>query len=187
MEFNWYDDVQPNSPNSIEQGDIIEECSVIIPNEQHYQDILENRENKTRFDIKIVDGIVLSQSCDIQNEKIESIIICPIWPLRKFIEKGGLFHGSEAREDLRQGKLPAYHLLQRFEGEELPDDFYFVDFHHIYSVPKRFIEAIIKDKPHKRLLPPYREHLSQSFARYFMRVGLPVDIPKDEIRNYLRY
>ena len=28
-----------------------------------------------------------------------------------------------------------------------------------------------------RLLPPYREHLGQAFARYFMRVGLPVDIP----------
>jgi hypothetical protein len=24
---------------------------------------------------------------------------------------------------------------------------------------------------------PYREHLAQSFARYFMRVGLPVNIP----------
>jgi hypothetical protein len=29
-----------------------------------------------------------------------------------------------------------------------------------------------------RLLPPYREHLSQAFARFFMRVGLPTDIPK---------
>jgi hypothetical protein len=28
-----------------------------------------------------------------------------------------------------------------------------------------------------RLLPPYREHLSQAFARLFMRVGLPADIP----------
>ena len=28
-----------------------------------------------------------------------------------------------------------------------------------------------------RLLPPYREHLSQSFARFFMRVGLPIDTP----------
>jgi len=27
-----------------------------------------------------------------------------------------------------------------------------------------------------RRLPPYREHLSQAFARYFMRVGLPQDI-----------
>jgi hypothetical protein len=28
-----------------------------------------------------------------------------------------------------------------------------------------------------RLLPPYRENASQAFARFFMRVGLPVDIP----------
>ena len=28
-----------------------------------------------------------------------------------------------------------------------------------------------------RLLSPYREHLSQAFARYFMRVGLPQNIP----------
>jgi len=27
-----------------------------------------------------------------------------------------------------------------------------------------------------RLSPSYREHLAQAFARFFMRVGLPVDI-----------
>jgi len=26
-----------------------------------------------------------------------------------------------------------------------------------------------------RMLSPYREHLAQGFARYFMRVGLPHD------------
>jgi len=25
-------------------------------------------------------------------------------------------------------------------------------------------------------MEPYREHLAQAFARFFMRVGLPVDI-----------
>ena len=183
MEFEWYDDVPANS--SIERGDIIENCNIVLPTKQHYLAILENKENAVPLDIIEISGIVLSQSCDIQNEKIESIIICPIWSLKFFIEKGGWFSSSHAREDLRQGKIPEYHLLQRFEGKELPEDFYFVDFHRIYSVPKNFIEAIIKDKPHKRLLPPYREHLSQSFARYFMRVGLPEDIPKEEIKNYL--
>jgi hypothetical protein len=184
VDYKWYDDVLPNSP--IEQGDIVENCKIIVPNELHYQAILENKENEVALDIIEIDSIILSQSCDIQNEKIDSIIVCPIWSLRKFIEKGDWFNSSTAREDLRQGKFPEYHLLQRFESEELPNDFYFVDFHRIYSVPKKFIEATIKDKSHKRLLPPYREHLSQSFARYFMRVGLPVDIPKDEIKNYLR-
>jgi hypothetical protein len=63
-----------------------------------------------------------------------------------------------------------------------------VDYKWYDDVPawslKYFIETIIKSKQHKRLLPPYREHLSQSFARYFMRVGLPVDIPREEIKNY---
>jgi len=182
VNYKWYDDVPPNS--TIEQGDIVENCKILVPNELHYQAILKNEENKVPLDIIEINSIVLSQSCDIQNEKIDSVIVCPIWSLTKFIEKGGWFNSSIAREDLRQGKFPEYHLLQKFEGEELPNDFYFVDFHRIYSVPKKFIAAIIKDKSHKRLLPPYREHLSQSFARYFMRVGLPVDIPKDEIKNY---
>jgi hypothetical protein len=183
MEYKWYDDVPAASP--IEQGDIVENCKILVPNELHYQAILENKENEVPLDIIEINSIILSQSCDIQNEKIDSVIVCPIWSLRKFIEKGDRFKSSTAREDLRQGKFPEYHLLQRFESEELPNDFYFVDFHRIYSVPKKFIEAAIKHKPHKRLLPPYREHLSQSFARYFMRVGLPVDIPKDEIKRYL--
>jgi hypothetical protein len=182
MDYKWYDDIPADS--SIEQGDIIENCNILIPNEQHYKAILESRENNDQVDIIVINGIVLSQSCDIQNEKIDSVIICPIWSLKEFIAKGNFFEGAKAREDLRQGKFPEYHLLQKFKGDKLSNDFYFVDFHRIYSVPKKFIEAVIKDKPHKRLLPPYREHLSQSFARYFMRVGLPVDISKEEIKNY---
>jgi len=184
VEYKWYDDVPPKSP--IEQGDIIENCNIIIPNEQHYQAILESEKNENAEPLDVIDinCIVLSQSCDIQNDNIDSIIICPIQSLKIFMEKGDYFKSSKAREELRQGKFPEYHLLQKFEGQELSNDYYYVDFHHIYSIPKNFIEAVIRDKPHKRLLPPYREHLAQSFARYFMRVGLPVDIPKDEIKDY---
>ena len=47
------------------------------------------------------------------------------------------------------------------------------------AVPRAFLEDLIAERGTKRLrlLPPYREHLSQAFARFFMRVGLPVDIP----------
>ena len=176
-------EVPANSP--VEQGDIVECCNIIIPKEVHYLAISDNMETEEPFDIIEINGIVLSQSCDIQNQKIDSIILCQIFSLREFTDKGGWFASAQAREDLRQGKFPEYHLLQRFKGDKLPNDFYFVDFHHIYSVPKKFIEALLKDKPRKRLLTPYREHLSQSFARYFMRVGLPEDILQEEIRNYL--
>jgi hypothetical protein len=53
-----------------------------------------------------------------------------------------------------------------------------VDFHYVYSAPRSFLESLLKQRVQTRLrlLPPYREHLSQAFARFFMRVGLPVPI-----------
>ncbi len=55
-----------------------------------------------------------------------------------------------------------------------------VDFHEVFSLPRAFLEAWLLERgePRLRLRPPYREHLSQAFARFFMRVGLPTDIKK---------
>jgi len=47
----------------------------------------------------------------------------------------------------------------------------------ISSIPLAFVrQRAARADDRLRLLPPYREHLSQAFARYFMRVGLPQDI-----------
>jgi hypothetical protein len=56
-----------------------------------------------------------------------------------------------------------------------------VDFHEVFSLPVSFLELWLKkaNRPRLRLMPPYREHLSQAFARFFMRVGLPLDIGDD--------
>jgi hypothetical protein len=52
-----------------------------------------------------------------------------------------------------------------------------VDFKNVYGIHFDFLLDLIRQpSPRIRLLPPYREHLSQAFARYFMRVGLPLDI-----------
>lgn len=53
-----------------------------------------------------------------------------------------------------------------------------VDFSKVYSLPVLFLESWLGSRGDRRLrlLPPYREHLSQAFARFFMRVGLPQDI-----------
>ena len=131
-----------------------------------------------------IDAIILLQSCDIENDKIDSIIICPIWPLKRLIESNPYYESSRAREELRQGKSPSFHLLNKITLSGKIEDFYFVDFRNIYSLPKSFALSLSKRGKRKRLLPPYREHLSQSFARYFMRVGLPTDIPSDEIKKY---
>ena len=52
-----------------------------------------------------------------------------------------------------------------------------VDFGRIFSLPKVFLRQFAATQEKRlRLCPPYREHLSQAFARFFMRVGLPQDI-----------
>jgi hypothetical protein len=52
----------------------------------------------------------------------------------------------------------------------------------VFTVPRMFLESLLRQRaaPRLRLLPPYREYLSQAFARFFMRVGLPqpVDVSK---------
>jgi len=60
---------------------------------------------------------------------------------------------------------------------EAPIGIRIVDFGRIFSLPKAFVHQFAaKQGKRLRLSPPYREHLSQSFARFFMRVGLPQDI-----------
>jgi len=177
QQYDWYAEISENE--SLEQGDIIERCSVIMPNEQHYNAILNN--DTLDIDVIEINGIILSQSCDIINAKIDSVILCPILSLNSI---DAFKTNSKNREALRQGNSTAYHLLNKFGTKTLPEDYYVVNFRHIYSVPKKIVETLVKSQTRKRLLPPYREHLSQSFARYFMRVGLPSGISEKEIKEY---
>jgi hypothetical protein len=53
-----------------------------------------------------------------------------------------------------------------------------VDFRQIFSLPVAYLRKHAAGlDPRWRLESPYREHFSQAFARFFMRVGLPTAIP----------
>jgi hypothetical protein len=71
-------------------------------------------------------------------------------------------------------------LIQGDEGE-LVTEHRIVDFHSVHTVPRAFLDTLVAERAAQRLklLPPYREHLSQSFARFFTRVGLPTPITRD--------
>jgi len=181
--FKWYSEI--NNSNEIVRGDIIPKCYSSFPDESIYSSIIsENPEIEPEFNLLENDLIVLSQSCDIKNEKIDSIVTCPIWELIELCRKNDYYNSTKGKENLRQGKEPAYHLLNKYSSNNINLPYSIVDFHRIYSLPKHFITKIAeKHTTRLRLLPPYREHLSQAFARYFMRVGLPLDISKDELKE----
>lgn len=79
------------------------------------------------------------------------------------------------RKQLIEGAVPALSLLHKRE-QEPPLEWSVVTFHRLYSLPKPFLRGFAASLgPRLRLRSPYREHLAQAFARYFMRVGLPHD------------
>ncbi len=103
-------------------------------------------------------------------------MLCPLYLLSERQE----FGSKDKRESLRQGRYVGYHLLNRYEGDDIEgfSDYLIVDFRNAFSLPIEFLINLVNSQPSRlRLLPPYREHLSQAFARFFMRVGLPIDIP----------
>ncbi|MFH1562825.1 MAG: hypothetical protein ABIF11_05345 [Nitrospirota bacterium] len=166
--YPWHEVV--NREEELMQGDFIKECPVVIP----------PLEISDEVDIRIVnyDVVIMSQSCDLVQRKLDLVLVCPIWSLSKFEERNDFFKSRNGKEALRQGNVLGYHLLNKCEIDGFETEYLVVDFRNVYSVPLDFIIELVKKRGERlRLLPPYREHLSQAFARFFMRVGLPVDIP----------
>lgn len=167
--YPWYAVVDGKEP--LRQEDFINSCPVVIPPPG-----IESP--KVAAEIIEYDVTIMSQSCDLEQRKLDLVLVCPIWPFSEFQKRSDFFRSRKGKEALRHGNVPGYHLLNKCELDGFKTDCLIVDFRSVYSVPFGFIVGLAGERRTRlRLLPPYREHLSQAFARFFMRVGLPVDIP----------
>ena len=173
MEYPWYSSLDPNS-SELQQGDLIPECPIVIPP----NNIVEG--SRIDVEIALLDSIILSQSCDLENNKIEIVLVCPYFSLNTFLSQmkdQSKRSKEKAIENLRKGNLPGYHLINKEDSIGILSDYTVVDFRNIYGIQINALSKLAsKLEKRYRLLPPYREHLSQAFARFFMRVGLPQDI-----------
>lgn len=173
MDFTWYKKIVNSS--DIEQGDLILDCPIIIPPSKIEEG------DEPEIEIKLINSIILSQTCDLINNKIEIVLVCPYYPLKVFLDNTPKDQQTKKAikkniDNLRKGHLPSYHLLNKDLDIKI-DDYIVVDFKNVYGIDVNNLKDIAKRQENRiRLLPPYREHLSQAFARYFMRVGLPQDI-----------
>ncbi|MHA1131969.1 MAG: hypothetical protein ACTSRC_19480 [Candidatus Helarchaeota archaeon] len=169
MEYPWYTIIDKKEPPL--QGDFIDSCPVFIP-----LDSL----NLKQPEVEIVeyDVVVMSQSCDLEHKKLDIVLVCPVLSLTETGKFNNLYKTDKGKEGLRRGYYPSYHLLNKCELDGFKKDFLVVDFRNVFGIYYDFLLKLIKKFDRRlRLLSPYREHLSQAFARFFMRVGLPIDIP----------
>jgi hypothetical protein len=171
MDYPWY---ETNAESTgLSQGDFVPNCPIIIPPDS----IVEGEE--VNIEVQNIDVIVLSQSCDLANSKIEIVLVCPYFGLKEFIEQVAGNESPKGKrktiDNLKKGNFPGYHLLNN--QVDVFEDYQVIDFKNVYGIHLSCLKNINAKLVNKTtLLPPYREHLSQAFARFFMRVGLPNDI-----------
>jgi hypothetical protein len=171
MNEEWYEVLKNSS--QILQGDFIKNCPFIRPPKEVLQS-----GDEVNLKVSIVDGIVMSQSCDLVENKIDLIMICPLMPLVELAKQSTFYAGKEGKNKLRAGDVYPYHLPNKCNIKGFESDFNVVSFKDVFSVDLDALKSVAKINGSRlRLKSPYREHLSQAFARYFMRVGLPSTIP----------
>lgn len=190
----WYQVVEAGE--KLTQSDLVLNCPLLkwgTP-PQASSDAAEFETLKQAITAFQADVVVMTQACDLEHGKVENVVACPHLPLSQFrvgweqaMRQGNQNPTAKAWrntcDDIADGYVWNLAFLNRCSlgAGELTTELRVVDFHDIFTVPRTFFESLLarRQVARLRLLPPYREHLSQTFARFFMRVGLPQPLVRD--------
>ena len=177
--YPWYGVV---SGDELQQGDILQDCPFFSPISIN----LDDPQTRSEFQWEQRDAIILTQSCDLvkgrgAEDRKEVLFAALLRPSQlATIPATQLLASKAGLNELRAGRRPSFHLLAPPEELGFAREPLIVSFQHLRSLVLPYVRHQAQHHLRLRLLPPYREHLSQAFARYFMRVGLPIDIPPFE-------
>jgi hypothetical protein len=173
IDAEWY---EVTNEGTLRQCDILRSCPVIRLQGKLQWPITASTPIPAKMEK--YDLIILTQSCDLENSKVEDILLAQViaWPVvvRQEVERNNqIVMKRDFRKKLVEGNIPGSALLHKHEGEPRLD-WSIVSFQKLHTVQKDFlVEFATVTGPRLRLRPPYREHLAQAFARFIMRVGLP--------------
>lgn len=138
--------------------------------------------------------IVMTQDCDLDGdfrnrsqtapEKhdkfLRTILICPAYnatdfKVGKHLECLGLNMESWTSKPFKQIKdqnKERFHFLEQEQELQVPE--LVVDFKHYYAIPRDTLFRMYNDHYLVTINQLFREYLSQRFANYLSRIGLPV-------------
>jgi hypothetical protein len=181
--YPWYSVV--NKIEKPQQGDFINDLPIFFPELPVDSPKIPSDKDTYSTEVKIWDCIILSQSCDLEKGKIKTVLVCPYKPYSEF-KIGNSFYGKdEGKNALLEGTAVSYFLLNECIIEGFCHDYLVVDFRNTNSVPLEIVNHHLQKFEYRlRLLPPYREHLAQNFARSFMRIGHPVTFENEFLEKF---
>lgn len=163
----------------LQQGDWLTDCPVPI-----FSAALASVKSGEVGEVELApaDVVVVTQSCDLEvhggdRPKARLVAVCAVYWLARWIEFNPAFKDANLKEKARRGEVEGLHLIASPTAPEDNQQVLVVCFRELYSLPYPFISAHATMASNRwRLRSPYLEHLSQGFARFFMRVGLPSGI-----------
>ena len=124
---------------------------------------------------------VMTQTCDLLRfVDDEEVILCPRFDYLQIAEERPSLKGKGGWKALVAERVIGSYLMTRCQLDGHTFDYQVIDLRTVFSLGYSVVRAIAESTRERiRLLPPYREHLGQAFARQFMRVGLPRDLPRE--------
>jgi hypothetical protein len=177
--YPWYELV--DAAAGIEQGDFLFDYPVpVVPEEIIIADREAEGPTDLQIDVNTHRLIVMTQSCDLQKLPVEAeILLCPTIDYSAAVASRGNIGGQGGWNSMKSGRFIGLHLLDRCELDGIRLDYQVVDLQKVFTSPLRVVRVHLRRQGNRvRPCPPYREHLAQAFARQFMRVGLPSDLPQ---------
>jgi hypothetical protein len=157
--------------HGLAQGDLLPDCLAPVFSEGPAPG---GSQDPTELTVLRARLIVVTQSCDLENDKVDFVALCPAHTLLEFEQVNPEFARKGRWEEVRKGRVEGLHLLASPTDPANNRAAYSVDFGHIISLPFAYLsQHAAALGPRWRLNSPFLEHFSQAFARFFMRVGLP--------------
>ncbi|MFF4597099.1 hypothetical protein [Amycolatopsis sp. NPDC001319] len=170
----WYSVVNDDSLSDserLEQGDIIRKFPIARVGEVI---VSEAGEAAVRAKVTKSDVVILTQSCDIPKQVQKTILVAEIVSYDSLATRVTDSKSPKWRKKLSEGNIPGLFLLHEFaDNPTFP--WSIVSFRDLHVLSKEeVLSASSTSGDRLRLNSPYKEHLSQGYARFMMRVGLPV-------------
>lgn len=182
MPDSWYETT--STEQKLLQGDLVQGCpTVTLP-----PSLADLEAGKIQTTCILRNAIIMTQSCDLASKGAETVLLCPYYPFKQWIQRTNGYRSQAAGgqpvknlvtkelEALADGRRVLQHLLNRDDSAGITD-YLVVELNAAFSVHRSVITELTARQQTRILLrSPYREHLSQAYARVFMRVGLPENI-----------
>jgi hypothetical protein len=161
-----------------EQGDLLVDFPVV-----HVESVeVAGDTADVRSRVEFIDGIIVTQTCDLDNAKVANILLARVtswadFAAAQFAAGNTAVKSSGFRRNLIRGDIPPLMLLHAREPQPSLE-WSVADFRELHVVDRARIDEFVDQQGRRRrlrLFSPYKEHFAQAFARFYMRVGLPHD------------